>query len=108
MKKAIIIIGVVSVLGLGVGYLVYKTQNKLANKDFEGMINLSKNKGYDVFEDVSPRELSIIKNNYLKYFNRKIHNEFMDLLSIGEATWSPSQKVKFNNYINKILKGLTS
>lgn len=106
MKKAIIIIGVVGVIGAGIGYYMYKRQNKLADKDFDGMIALTKNKGYDVFEDISPRELGIIKNNYLKYFNRELHNEFMNLLSIGEATWSASQKVKFNNHLNKILKGL--
>lgn len=106
MKKAIIIIGVIGVVGAGVGYYLYKTQNKLADKDFDGMIALTKNKGYDVFEDISPRELGIIKNNYLKYFNREAHNEFMNLLSIGEATWSASHKVKLNNHLNKVLKGL--
>ncbi|MBK7362984.1 MAG: hypothetical protein IPJ01_11870 [Micavibrio sp.] len=106
MKKAIIIIGVVGAIGIGVGLYLYKNQNKLSDKDFDGMINLSKNKGYDVFEDISPRELGVIKNNYMKSFNRELHNEFMNLLSIGEATWSASQKVKFNNHLNKILKGL--
>jgi len=106
MKKAIIIIGIISVISVGVGYYLYKNQNKLSDKDFDGMINLSKNKGQDIFDDISPRELGIIKNNYLKYFNREAHNEFMNLLSIGEATWSTSQKAKFNKHLDKILKGV--
>jgi len=106
MKKAIIIIGVIGIIGAGVGYYLYKTQNKVSDKDFDGMINLSKNKGIDIFEDVSPRELGIIKNNYFKYLNREAHNEFMNLLSVGESTWSPSQKIKFNKHLDNILKGL--
>ena len=45
MKKALIIIGVVGLVGVGVGYYIYKNQNKLNDSDFDAMIGLSKNKG---------------------------------------------------------------
>lgn len=107
MKKALIIIGVVGLVGVGVGYYIYKNQNKLNDSDFDAMIGLSKNKGYDVFEDMSTRETEIVKNNYLKYFDIKSHNEFMSLLRKGESKWTPSEKVIATNYLNKALKGLT-
>ena len=106
MKKAIIIIAVIGVVGAGVGFYLYKSQNKLTDIDFDGMIGLSKNKGFDVFEDVSPKELKIIKSNYLKYFNRESHNDILSLFTIGEKKLSASQKVKLDKYVNKILKGL--
>ena len=106
MKKAIVIIAVIGVVGAGVGFYLYKTQNKLSDKDFDGMINLSKNKGYDIFEDISPRELSVMKINYLKSFNRESHNDMLNLLSSDEHKWSIAQIARFKLYIDKILKGL--
>lgn len=107
MKKALIIIGVVGLVGVGVGYYIYKNQNKLNDSDFDAMIGLSKNKGYDVFEDMSNRETEIVKSNYLKYFDRKSHNDFISLLGKGESKWTPSEKIRATNYINKALKFLT-
>jgi hypothetical protein len=108
MKKALIVIGVVGLIGLGVGYYIYKTQNSVTEDDFNAVINLSKNKGMDIFEDVSPREMAIMKKNYLKSFDIKSHNDFISLLGKGEKNWNASQKAQANKYINTVLKGLTT
>jgi hypothetical protein len=102
MKKAVIILGIVSIVGIGLGFYLYKTQNKLEDKDFDGVVNLSKNKGYDIFDGLSADKLKLLRTNYLKKFNRASHNEMLNLLSLGEKAWSPSQKIEFNQYISKL------
>lgn len=107
MKKAIIAIGGLGIVAIGVGYFLYNKQNKLSEKDFDAMVSLTKNKGMDIFEDASPREMNIAKNNYLKYFNIKSHNDFLSLLSKGEKNWNVNEKKKAKVYLNKTLTGLT-
>lgn len=102
MKKAVIILGIIGVVGVGVGFYLYKTQNKLEDKDFDGVVNLSKNKGYDIFDGLSSDKLKLLKESYLKKFNRASHNEMLNLLSLGEKAWSPSQKNKFISYWNRL------
>lgn len=102
MKKAVIILGVIGLVGVGVGFYLYKTQNKLEDKDFDGVVNLSKNKGYDIFDGLSSDKLKLLKENYLKKFNRASHNEMLNLLSLGEKAWSPFQKIEFNQYMSKL------
>ena len=102
MKKAIIIVGGLGLVGLGIGFYLYKTQNKLANKDFDALVNLSTNKGYDIFEGLSTTQLAKLKNNYLKKFNRAGHNDMITILGLGEKNMSASQKVKFWSYMEKL------
>lgn len=102
MKKAVIILGIVGIVGVGVGFYLYKSQNKLEDKDFDGIVNLSKNKGYDIFDGLSADKLKLLRTNYLKNFNRASHNEMLNLLSLGEKAWLPSQKIEFNKYMSKL------
>ena len=102
MKKAVIILGIFGVVGVGVGFYLYKTQNKLEDKDFDAIVNLSKNKGYDIFDGLSSYKLKLLKESYLKKFNRASHNDMLNLLSLGEKAWSPSQKNKLISYWNKL------
>lgn len=108
MKKALFVIAGIGIVGASVGYYLYKKQNKLSDSDFNAMVALTKNKGMDIFEDASPREMNVAKNNYIKYFNIKSHNDFMSLLSKGEKNWNSVEKSKSKIYLNKALKGLTT
>ncbi len=103
MKKAIIIVGVLGVVGLGTGFILYKIQNRITVNDFNAIVNLSKNKGYDIFEGATTSQLSTLSKNYIKNFNRASHNEMITLLGLGESKWSASQKAKANKYLGKLL-----
>jgi len=106
MKKTLIIVGVIGLIGIGIGIYLNVTKNKVFENDFDALINLSKNKGYDIFEDVSPRETEIMRKNYLKKFNRKSHNEFIELLSKPKNSLTASDKTKIDAYTNNVLEGL--
>lgn len=102
MKKILIAAGVLAVVGTVVGYCVYKKQNKIQGKDFDVIVSLSKNKGYDIFDGLSATQLESVRKKYLEGFNIKTHNQFMSLLQKGEKSWNTSDKNVFNDLIKKI------
>jgi hypothetical protein len=106
MKKTLIIVSVIGLIGVGIGVYLNISKNKVFENDFDAIVNLSKNKGYDVFEDVSPREMDIMRKNYLRKFNRKSHNEFVELLSKPKNSLTASDKTKIDAYTNNVLQGL--
>lgn len=106
MKKVLIGIGIVGVIGLGVGIYLYKKQNKLSVTDYNEVVALSKFKGFDLFEDVSPKESKKMQENYLKYFNRDKHNQYIDLLRIGQSKFTKEQLAKYESFNDLIIKGL--
>jgi hypothetical protein len=106
MKKVLIGIAIVGVVGLGVGIYLYKRQNKLSETDYNDVVALSNFKGFDLFEDVSPKERKKMKENYLKYFNRDKHNQYIDLLKVGQSKFTKEQLAKYESFNNLIIKGL--
>jgi len=106
MKKTLIIVSVIGLIGVGIGVYLNISKNKVFENDFDAIVNLSKNKGYDVFEDASPREMEIMRKNYLRKFNRKSHNEFVELLSKPKNSLTASDKTKIDAYTNNVLQGL--
>lgn len=103
MKTRTVIIGLVfiGITGLVVGSVIYNKSNKVSDGDFDAIISLSKNKGYDIF-DLPVERLSITRYKYLKNFNRKYHNQFLELLQKGEKNWTPNDKDSFNKLFNKL------
>lgn len=101
MKKVLIAAGVLSVIGIGVGFYVYNKQNKVAESDFNALVSLSKNKGQDVFEGTDA-QLKNMKAKYLKNFNRKNHNELMTILTKGEKDLTAWDKSKLTTLLKKL------
>lgn len=101
MKKVLLIAAAVGLVGIGIGVYIYKKDNKLSDSDFNALVSLSKNKGYDIF-DAPADKLASAKKKYLDKFNRRSHNELMAILEKGEKNMSAIEKSKLIDILKKL------
>jgi len=100
-KGILLGLGLLGLTGLGIGLYMYKKDNKLSDTDFDALVSLSKNKGYDIF-DAPADKLAIAKKKYLSGFNRRTHNELMSILEKGEKKMSTIEKAKLMDILKKL------
>lgn len=102
MKKGLLLgVTVLAAIGIGVGIYMYKKDNKLSDSDFDAIVGLSKNKGYDIF-DAPADKLANARKKYLSGFNRRTHNELMSILEKGEKNMSAIEKSKLMDILKKL------
>lgn len=113
MKKTLIVLGVVAVIGAGI-YFYSKNKSQSSSsamadsKDFDETFNTAKSVGSDWFEGSSAERLKQIRDNYIKSVTKNEHKVVVSLLKAKkpENSWSANDKIVMSDVMKKLAKGL--
>lgn len=102
MKKAVIIIGSLAVLGVG-GYIAYRFANRATSAQFDSLVNTLNSKGSDTFSGLGSAKMDELRRNFTKKLSKKNAQELIRISSISEKNMTPNQKEVFKNLFSKII-----